>query len=67
MSQRNIEGSQRKETFHVLIRDLRLFDHCFFFFFRKMPQTYKRLLSLVGQSLEKQQTNRCKLKIMKKV
>ena len=51
---------ERKEKgeFYLLVKDLKLFDHSFFFkYFRMNPCTYEKLLSWVGPFLKKQVTN----------
>ena len=47
---------ERKEKgeFHLLVKDLKLFEHSFFFkYFRMNPCTYEKLLSWVGPFLKK--------------
>ena len=52
------EERQEKGEFHLLVKDLRLFDHLYFFkCFRMSPSTFEKLLSWVGPFLTKQETN----------
>ena len=46
-----------KGEFHLLVQDLRLFDHFYFFqCFRMSPATYEKLLSWVGPRIQRKST-----------
>ena len=46
-----------KGEFHILVRDLRLHDHEYFFScFRMSPSTFEELLSFVAPIIEKEST-----------
>jgi len=50
--------TQGKKSVYLLVKDLRLLDHCYFFkLFRMTPKTYECLLSWVGPIIKKQETN----------
>jgi len=54
---RVLQERKEKSQFHLLVKDLRLFDHCYFFkLFRMTPKTYECLLSWVGPIIKKQET-----------
>ncbi len=47
-----------KSEFNLLVKDLRLFDHLYFFrCFRMNPSTFEKLLLWVGPLIVKQETN----------
>ena len=51
---------ERKEKgeFHLLVKDIKLFDHSFFLkYFEMNPSIYEKLLSWVGAFLKKQETH----------
>ena len=51
------EERLEKGEFHLLVRDLRLHDHEYFFrCFRMSPSTFEELLSLVGPKISKENT-----------
>ena len=51
-----------KGEYHLLVQDLKLFDHLYFFqCFRMTPSTYEKLLSWVGPLITRKSTTSCKL------
>ena len=51
-----LQERKEKSQFHLLVKDLQLFDHCYFFkLFRMTPKTYECLLSWVGPIIKKQE------------
>ena len=48
----------QKGEFHLLVQDMKLFDHMYFFkYFRMAPSVFEKLLQLVGPFLTKKSTN----------
>ncbi len=51
------EERSEKGEFNLLIRDLKLYDHCMFFkYFRMLPATFEKLLSMVAVDIKKNET-----------